>query len=52
MLSDLMAVYLLAIPFTLLFEMPFGNLDLYFFQNVKILPYPKQVKIDEKEKEM
>jgi len=41
---------LLAIPFTLLFEMPFGNLDSYFFQNVKIFPFSKKRKILEQEK--
>lgn len=51
MLSDLLAINLLAIPFTLFFEMPFANLDSYFFQNVKILPYPNRKKIDGKEKQ-
>lgn len=52
MLSYLMISMLLSIPFTLLFEMPFGNLDSYLFQNVKILPFPKQKNMNEPEKEM
>lgn len=43
-LGDLTVSYLLAIPFALLFEMPFGNIDRYLFQNVKILPLPTQIK--------
>lgn len=37
-----MLSYLAAIPMTLLFEMPFGNMYRYFFRNVKIFPLPKK----------
>lgn len=39
---------LAAIPLTLIFEMPFGNIGRYLFRNVKILPIPGPKNTSEK----
>lgn len=40
-LGDYVLSNLIAIPLTLIIEIPFGNLDRYFFQKVKIAPFPR-----------
>lgn len=39
-MGDLVLSFLLAIPVTLIFEIPFGNIERYLFRNVSILPLP------------
>ena len=42
--SYLTISHLLAIPLTLICEMPFGNLDKHIFRNVRIFPIPRPKK--------
>lgn len=48
-LGDLVLSFLLAIPLTLIFEIPFGNIDRYFFRNVSLLPLPPRKKGNKKQ---
>lgn len=40
--GDIVLSNLLAIPVTLLFELPFGTIEKYFFRNVSIFPFPRR----------
>lgn len=48
-MGDLVLSFLLAIPVTLIFEIPFGNIERYLFRNVSILPLPSPDNTEAKE---
>lgn len=50
-MGDAILSFLAAIPLALLFEMPFRNIYKHYFQNVKILPLPRQKKQSNQELE-